>query len=844
MEKTPRSSGRGEPHASILYAEPGALGLLTNIMPALIVALGNIVETSSGSDGVLANLISGAHLIFIGGLIQATAGFMSFRRNDHLTGTAFFVFSVVWFYQGLTMILNESYGDFELKYSVLPSLVAYILLALILFTCSLFVNFIMPPVLIAMTLTLIFEGIGLFYKWAKYVAAGFELVIVLSATYAVVVMATKGVSQRYILPGFGNAPIDPLLIQRKVSGDNKNEKKKNTKYAEPMGLGYMGNILPSLVISFYLFGYITDFRVAFASVLCNSILQMFGIYYAYLRQDFLYAVHFSVYLVFWLCKSALYFFTVIGYTAPSHAYFGSLGFCVVVLLITIASLKQNFVTFLYNCVFLVISILSLDFIELDVLKYTFGISSAFFCFASLYISTASLLNSIAEKPVLFVGREVISQQKIMEIIERMPCCLKREQTTEETSTKEIHLSVPETLVFLFNFVSVFSLMSRTIDDGIGTLPWLLSAGILGNLLCARIFYTSGSLARSFVSMSYVLVFLSWTLLELEGIDVLHIRGAALGALILHTASFLMSTTFSKLWTLSSVTLEIHCVILVLETFDKVPQYSIIPPSAVLALISLYSTCVQITKGVLKVKILPEGEPIFQAKEDAPSVCPCPVFQSRLTSDLLVAASVLHEGHVIGIPTDTVYALAGSCSRPESVSKIYHIKGRPPEKPICICISTLQQLKVANPPFSPLLWRFMDLCYPGGITCVVKKGDWLRAMGVGDAIDFVGTKESVAIRVPDSSVLSYLVSIAGPLAITSANPSGDPDSTHHDTVIDTLGEKLAGVVCDDESNEVVASTVVNCLNIDQGEISYFRIGCTPKEIVDGHFEKAKLQGNSN
>lgn len=81
---------------------------------------------------------------------------------------------------------------------------------------------------------------------------------------------------------------------------------------------------------------------------------------------------------------------------------------------------------------------------------------------------------------------------------------------------------------------------------------------------------------------------------------------------------------------------------------------------------------------------------------------------------------------------------------------------------------------------------MDKCYPGGITCVVKKGPWLQNLGVGEAVDFVGTKESVAIRVPDSSVLSYLVSITGPLAITSANPSGEPDSTHHNTVLDTLG----------------------------------------------------------
>lgn len=39
-----------------------------------------------------------------------------------------------------------------------------------------------------------------------------------------------------------------------------------------------------------------------------------------------------------------------------------------------------------------------------------------------------------------------------------------------------------------------------------------------------------------------------------------------------------------------------------------------------------------------------------------------------------------------------------------------------------------------------------------------------------------------IRVPDHMVTAHLCDITGPLAITSANPSGEPDSTHHDMVI--------------------------------------------------------------
>ena len=74
----------------------------------------------------------------------------------------------------------------------------------------------------------------------------------------------------------------------------------------------------------------------------------------------------------------------------------------------------------------------------------------------------------------------------------------------------------------------------------------------------------------------------------------------------------------------------------------------------------------------------------------------------------------------------------------------------------------------------------------GISCVVPKGEWLKRLGLGDAVDYVGTKESICIRVPDSSVLCYIVSLHGPIAITSANLSGGDDSTHHTMVITSLG----------------------------------------------------------
>ena len=346
---------------------------------------------------------------------------MSFRRNDHLTGTAFIAFSSLWLFQGVAKILTDVPGIVDLNAAVMPTLLGNMLVAVMLFVCSLFVNFIMPPVFIAMTLTLVFETVALFYTWAKYVAAAFELIIVLTAVYAVVVMTTKGISQRYIFPGFGNAPIDPLLIKRNVSGSKVSEQKKNTKYAEPMGLGYMGNVIPSLLMCFFLLGYFSDFRVAFVAVLCNSFFQIFAVYYSYLRHDFFYAIQFSVYLVFWLSKCTLPFLTSLRFEYPFSVYFGDIGIILVLTLLTLFSLIQPSTLFAYNVLLSIVSVLSMDLIVDDIKKYTFSVSSGVFCLVTLYVATASLLNSIAEKPVFYVGNEIISATRIRHWFSKIKC---------------------------------------------------------------------------------------------------------------------------------------------------------------------------------------------------------------------------------------------------------------------------------------------------------------------------------------------------------------------------------------------------------------------------------------
>lgn len=76
---------------------------------------------------------------------------------------------------------------------------------------------------------------------------------------------------------------------------------------------------------------------------------------------------------------------------------------------------------------------------------------------------------------------------------------------------------------------------------------------------------------------------------------------------------------------------------------------------------------------------------------------------------------------------------------------------------------------------------MESIWPGSVSLVVSRGSWLQRMGVGSSADLIGTHDSIALRVPNSTLTVALLKETGPLAITSANPSGACDCTHHNKV---------------------------------------------------------------
>lgn len=172
----------------------------------------------------------------------------------------------------------------------------------------------------------------------------------------------------------------------------------------------------------------------------------------------------------------------------------------------------------------------------------------------------------------------------------------------------------------------------------------------------------------------------------------------------------------------------------------------------------------------------------------------------MTSELIREAHQrIAGGEVVGVPTDTVYGLAVDPWNEDAVALLYELKGRPARKPIGLLAASVEQVEEIA-----ALGAGRDLArahWPGALTLVVRPRvvipDWVGDRALG----------TVGVRVPDHDLLRELLSVTGPLAVTSANRSGEADLVDDRTARALFGE---GVACylPGRSPGGLASTVVD------------------------------------
>ncbi|KAK6473738.1 hypothetical protein HHUSO_G27234 [Huso huso] len=867
-----------EGFASVFYSEPSVLGLLANVISAFYVALQNFTGAVTGQAATgVENTIAGVHLILIGGVVQLLAGLLTFRKYDHLAGTTFLAFSALWGSYGTTRIITGAYELLSLGASTaapqiskaaVAGLVAYTGVAFVVSFCSATANYVMPFVFGAITVTLVFEAVGQFATWALVVAGVAQLVIVLFGLYGATALLLKGIYQRHVLPGFGNALFDVLLLGARIKpsqrrqasrGEEEEEKKKNSKYAEPMALGNMSDVVSAVILAFYCFNYTPSFLVGALWVSLNATAQLLASYYAYLRNDVFHGTKFALHYTYWLVQAweAFVVSVLLGSEGEGvgQARAGMLGgwfFLVAALLLCLLSLSRDKTELFQNSLFALLAVSTLPQIPRGSRSLFFGVACSLYALLCLYVSFISLVNSIAEKVLLPLGVRLVSTPRLQAALFRLKRHLCHAQDMPPLGGPSEHRAqLPDALFFLCNGLAALSALQPSLPDlqrSYLSVPWVLIPGTLVQLYVSRLQVRGGRRFGPTLPFSYAAVWAVWTWLRfagpLLGISNPSLHGFSVGAVafLVINAFIIIMAAYSNLVLLTlAVLMEGLIVCFLLFTLHTLPLPLEGVFLALFSVVCMYGATASFANYLFERKLLPMGPPLIQAgksNKGEPAPPPCPTPGSRKTSGLQSIAGILESGGVCGIPSDTVYTLAASCKHPAAIERIYNIKDRPLEKPICLTIGNLKQLEAVAPPFSPLLWEFMRNIYPGGIGCIVRKGEWLKKLGVGLAYDYVGTKDSIMIRISDLTVTTHLLDMTGPLAITSANPSGQPDSTHHDMVVTRLGDKLDGVLCDGDSTELVSSTVVICTKIDEGKLSFLREGAVPAAKVLQIFEKVK------
>jgi|SaaInlStandDraft_4_1057021.scaffolds.fasta_scaffold73644_2 L-threonylcarbamoyladenylate synthase len=185
-----------------------------------------------------------------------------------------------------------------------------------------------------------------------------------------------------------------------------------------------------------------------------------------------------------------------------------------------------------------------------------------------------------------------------------------------------------------------------------------------------------------------------------------------------------------------------------------------------------------------------------------------------------ALRLLSEGHVIALPTDTVYGLAASVYHQKALEDIFTLKQRCVRKPLVIQVGDVKDVRAFSSSLPKGFDSIAKAFWPGPLTIVIDVD-----ISVVPEVIRCGLV-TTGFRVPGHEEVRALLRKSGPLAITSANVSGEYDARTAEEVESFFGVDFPVLSIDSQSSGV-PSTVVGYVDgswkvFREGMISYDKI----------------------
>ena len=184
--------------------------------------------------------------------------------------------------------------------------------------------------------------------------------------------------------------------------------------------------------------------------------------------------------------------------------------------------------------------------------------------------------------------------------------------------------------------------------------------------------------------------------------------------------------------------------------------------------------------------------------------------TQLDEALSAAEQALAAGQLIVLPTDTVYGIAADALQADAVQALLDAKrrGRDMPPPVLIAEPAMLRALVADVP--PEVDALINRFWPGALTLIMKAQASLR-------MDLGRTEGTIAVRVPDHADARAVLRRVGPLAVSSANTSGQPPATTVDEAIAQLGASVSVYLDGGPTPGPVASTIIVLASITTGRI---------------------------
>jgi len=209
--------------------------------------------------------------------------------------------------------------------------------------------------------------------------------------------------------------------------------------------------------------------------------------------------------------------------------------------------------------------------------------------------------------------------------------------------------------------------------------------------------------------------------------------------------------------------------------------------------------------------------------------------------LPLALEALRRGESIIMPTDTVYGIACDAFSPRAVAGLLAHKGRGRHMPPPVLVASPEDATSLTHAVPPSARAVMEKLWPGGVTVILEASpdiDW----------DLGDTGGTVALRMPNHPVALELLRASGPLAVSSANLTGQHSSLNVTEALDQFGDAL-GVYIDGgpvgqhyrDAPGNPGSTIVDASGFDKGlPWRVVRHGVVPwediRDVAGGEWEQ--------